>query len=445
MNASVAGPESQAAIEIEKLMTLHPKGFDLSLGRITRLLARLGDPHEAIAPAIHIAGTNGKGSCAAFCRALLEAEGKSVHVHTSPHLVNWHERFRLAGKLVADDVLADAIVRVAEANNGEHITVFEILTAVMFVLFSEHEADYCVLEVGLGGRADATNVIEKPAVSIIMPIGMDHEAYLGDTIEKIATEKGGIIKTGVPLIIGAQHYASAGETLAALADARKVATQIYGQDFFAFQEHGRMVFQDGHGLMDLSLPVLAGRHQITNAAAAIAAMRQIGLAGDAAIVDAGMANVYWPARMQHLTHGNFVALAPQGSEIWLDGGHNPDGARVVAETLAAREEAVERPLFMITGMINTKDARGYFEQFEGLVRHVFTVPVSSSDAGIDPAVLASHAMDVGLSAEPISSIASALMLLGETWNGLERAPRILIGGSLYLAGQALAENGTVPE
>lgn len=435
----------EATRAIEALMALHPKGFDLSLGRIRRLLGALGDPHTALPPVIHIAGTNGKGSCAAFCRALLEASGHHTHVHISPHLVRWHERFRIAGALVDDAVLADAVRRVAAANEGRQITVFEILTAVMFVLFSEHEADAAVIEVGLGGRADATNVIDRPAVSVIMPIGFDHQAYLGDTIELIAGEKAGIMKPGAPVIIGAQPHSEARDELVTRAEALGCDAHIYGEHFIAFEERGRLVFQDTDGLLDLPLPALPGRHQLSNAAAAIAALRAGGFSLTEAAAERAMQTVQWPARLQRLTEGHLVAQAPKGAEIWLDGGHNPDGATMAAEHLAAREEQVERPLFMIAGMLNTKDSVGYFRVFGGLVRHVFTVPVPGSDAGVDPGFLADQALEAGLSAEPMESVSAALALLAESWNGLERPPRILIGGSLYLAGDVLRENGTPPD
>ncbi|MBN9552362.1 MAG: bifunctional folylpolyglutamate synthase/dihydrofolate synthase [Alphaproteobacteria bacterium] len=420
--------------EIEHLMTLHPKGFDLSLDRVTRLLEHLGNPQDRLPPVIHIAGTNGKGSCAAFSRALLEAAGHLVHVHTSPHLVNWHERYRLAaeggGKLVDDEVFAEAIARVAEANQGQKITVFEILTAVTFVLFSEHPAEAAIIEVGLGGRFDATNVV------------MDHEAYLGDRVELIAAEKAGIIKRRCPVVIGAQESETALQVLIDTAERLDCPTVIYGQDFLAFEENGRMVYQDEDGLMDLPSPRLPGRHQFANAAAAIAAVKAAGFEISHRAAERAMTHVAWPARMQKLTQGKLVDLAPKGSDIWLDGGHNPGAGIVIAEALAGQEEKNPRPLILISGMINTKDQTGYFSAFKGLARHVYTVPVSSSDAGVPNDELALRAEEAGLSAEPVSSVASALMLLRDSWDG--PAPRILIGGSLYFAGAVLAENGTPP-
>ena len=434
--------------EIERLMTLHPKGFDLSLDRVTRLLEKLGNPQDRLPPVIHIAGTNGKGSCAAFARALLEAAGYSVHVHTSPHLVHWNERYRLGapggGRLVEDAMFADAIRRVADANQGQTITVFEILTAVGFVLFSEHPADAAIIEVGLGGRFDATNVIRQPAVSVVMPISLDHEAYLGDRIELIAAEKAGILKPGCPAVIGQQEFDAALDVIADTAERLGSPVAIYGQDFLAFGENGRMVYQDEDGLMDLSPPRLPGRHQFANAAAAIAAVKAAGFDIGQRAADKAMETVSWPGRMQKLTQGRLVDLGPAGADIWLDGGHNPGAGLVVAEALAEQEEKNPRPLFMIAGMINTKDPVGYFEPFGGLAERVFTVPIRGSDAGLDPVALAGDAARAGLDVEPLSSVADALAEIGRITAEDAVPPRILIGGSLYLVGDVLADNGTPP-
>jgi dihydrofolate synthase/folylpolyglutamate synthase len=433
---------------IDRLMALHPKGFDLSLERIIRLLGRLGDPQLRLPPVIHIAGTNGKGSAAAFSRALLEASGRLVHVHTSPHLVRWHERYRLGapggGELVDDAVLAEAVERVAAANGGETITVFEILTAVTFLLFSEHPADAAIIEVGLGGRFDATNVIARPAISVIMPVSLDHEAYLGDRVELIAAEKAGIIKPGCPVVIGVQESPAALDVLVDTAERLGSPARVYGQDFLAYAENGRMVYQDADGLMDLPLPRLPGRHQYANAATAIAAVKAAGFDIGHAAAERAMVQVAWPGRMQRLSQGRLVALAPPGAEIWLDGGHNPGAGLVIAEALTEQEERTPRPLFLICGMINTKDQAGYFRAFKGIARHVYCVPVTGSDAGVPNAELTARALSAGLSAEPVDSVANALMLLRDTWSQAEVAPRILIGGSLYLAGAVLAENGTPP-
>jgi dihydrofolate synthase/folylpolyglutamate synthase len=434
--------------EIERLMSLHPKGFDLSLDRIRRLLDRLGNPETRLPPVIHIAGTNGKGSAAAFARALLEAAGLSVHVHTSPHLVNWHERYRIGapggGRLVSDAMLAGAVRRVADANRGETITVFEILTAAMFVLFSENPADAAIVEVGLGGRFDATNVVAHPAVSLIMPISLDHEAYLGDRVELIAAEKAGIIKPGYPVVVGAQEFDAARAVLVETAERRGCPLEVYGQDFLAYEENGRLIYQDGTGLLDVSMPRLSGRHQLANAAAAIAAVRAAGFEIGHRAVDAAMGAVDWPGRMQRLPLGRLQPLAPEGAELWIDGGHNPGAGTVIAEALAEQEERNPRPLFLISGMINTKDQTGYFRAFAGMARHVYTVPVTHSEAGVPAAELAVRAAEAGLSAEPVGSVANALMLLRDTWDQNETPPRILICGSLYLMGEVLADNGTPP-
>ena len=442
-----SSPRSDAAIV--RLETVFPKGFDLSLERISRLLARLGDPHRRLPPVIHIAGTNGKGSASAFCRALIEASGKTVHVHTSPHLVSWRERFRLGrpggGQLVDDHTLAEAIDRVAEANGGETITVFEILTAVMFLLFSEHHADAAIVEVGLGGRFDATNVMTHPAATLVMPVSLDHEKHLGDKVEKIAFEKAGIFKRGAPAIIGQQPFAAARDVLVSAAARLGLEPIVYGEDFVAYEEHGRLVVQDGDGLIDLPLPRLPGRHQYANAAAAIAAVKAAGFDVTEKIAATAMQSVQWPARLQRLTEGRLVGFAPKGSEIWLDGGHNPGAGVAIAEALADLEDRAPRPLVLVAGMIDTKDQRGFFDAFAGMARRVYTVPVSSSASGVPADLLAAHAGEAGLAAEPLSSVESALRLIGETWGAEKTPPRILICGSLYLAGEVLALNGTEPQ
>lgn len=441
--------KTRAAREIERLLGLYPRGFDLSLDRISRLLSALGDPHRRLPPVIHVAGTNGKGSATAFSRALLEAAGKTCHVHTSPHLVHWAERYRIAapggGQLVSDDTLTDAVLRVEAANAGEPATVFEMLTAVMFVLFAEHPADATIVEVGLGGRYDATNVIDDPAVSLIMPVALDHQAWLGDTVEKIAYEKGGIIKKRRPVVIAHQDFDTAREVLEVLAEKARAPVSVYGQDFMAYEENGRMVYSDEDGLFDLPLPALAGRHQIGNAAAAIRAVKSAGFEITQEIAEQAMVSVRWPARMQRLTEGRLIAHAPRGAEIWLDGGHNPHGGQAVAEALADLEEKTPRPLSLVIGMINTKDPAGYFAAFEGLVHKVYTAPIPDSDAGLDPVALASDAAQAGLDVEPVSSVEEALHRITRDSAGKEPPPRILIGGSLYFAGHVLAENGTPPQ
>ncbi|WP_275786805.1 bifunctional folylpolyglutamate synthase/dihydrofolate synthase [Pararhizobium gei] len=440
---------SEAGQEIEKLLALHPKGFDLSLDRITRLLASLGNPQERLPPVIHVAGTNGKGSVTAFSRAILEAGGLAVHVHTSPHLVNWHERYRLGkkggrGELVSDPVLADAVRRVASANDGQKITVFEILTAVTFLLFAEHPADVAIIEVGLGGRFDATNVIRTPAVSVVMPISLDHQSYLGDRVELIAAEKAGIMKRGRPVVIGHQEEQAARDVLVATAERLGCPVSVYGQDFMAHEEFGRLVYQDEFGLFDLPLPRLPGRHQYANAAAAIRAVKAAGFDPAETAVETGLATVEWPGRLQRLTEGRLAALATRRAEIWVDGGHNPGAGQVIAETMANLEDRDPRPLILIIGMINTKDPVGYFNAFKGLAERVFTVPIRGSDAGIDAVALADDAGEAGFEATPVETVTEAFGMISEIFAGEPVPPRILIGGSLYLVGDVLADNGTPP-
>jgi dihydrofolate synthase/folylpolyglutamate synthase len=441
---------SEAGQEIEKLLGLHPKGFDLSLDRITRLLDVLGNPQRKLPRVIHVAGTNGKGSVTAFCRALLEAGGFAAHVHTSPHLVNWHERYRMGvkggrGQLVDDAVFADALRRVADANAGQKITVFEILTAVTFILFSEHPADAAIVEVGLGGRFDATNVISNPAVSVIMPISLDHQPYLGDRVELIAAEKAGIMKRGLPVVIGHQEYDAALDVLMATAERLNCPTAVYGQDYSAHEEYGRLIYQDEFGLADLPLPRLPGRHQHANAAAAIRALKAAGFSVTEAMMEKAMVSVDWPGRLQRLSEGKLMAHAPAGAEIWVDGGHNPGAGEVIAEAMAGFEERQSRPLFLITGMINTKDPIGYFKAFAGLAEKVFCVQIRHSDAMIDPVILANAAYDAGLVAEPMTTVADALDAIRGSSSPDNIAPRILIGGSLYLVGDVLSDNGTPPK
>ena len=438
------GTPMSADALIESLSAIHPKGYDLSLERIENLLVRLDNPQHKIPPVIHVAGTNGKGSTIAFCRAILEAAGKSVHVHTSPHLVNWHERFRLgksgSGKLVSDPVLEDAIQRVADANRGEPITVFELLSATMFVLFAEHEADYTLMEVGLGGRFDATNVIKKPLVSVISPISVDHQSFLGDTIEAIAGEKAGIIKNKVPVIIGTQ-VDEAREVLEVVAAKHQAQTQIAGQDFDHHRAATGFVFQDGDGLLDLPLPKLAGEHQLENAALAIAAIR-------AAVPDiaeeafaTAMKSVTWPGRLERLPKGKITERLGDHGDIWIDGGHNPSAGEAIAGALARMGDKV--PTLLICGMINTKEPLGYFKPFSSLEASVMTVPVSMSDAGIAPDELAGWAREAGLETSSHSTFDAALDAAA---NECRNNPnlRVFFCGSLYLAGEVLKLNGTPP-
>jgi dihydrofolate synthase / folylpolyglutamate synthase len=427
-----------------RLLALHPKRIDLSLGRLQRLLAALGHPERRLPPVIHVAGTNGKGSTVAFGRAILEAAGKRAHVYTSPNLVRLNERFRLAhdggGKFVEDDELADVLSE-CEARNGDApITVFEIETAAAFLLFTRHPADFLLLEVGLGGRLDATNVVEKPLATVITRVSLDHRDFLGDTIASIATEKAGILKLGVPAVIASQTREALGviERQAARLNA---PLSIAGENWTATEERGRLVYQDDDGLLDLPAPRLYGRHQFENAGTAIATLRVSGLKLPAAAFESGMLRVDWPARMQRLSQGRLAPLLPAESELWLDGGHNADGGRAIAAALADLEERVSRPLILIVGMLSTKDAEGFLRNFTGLARRVITVPIHQ-DKALPAAVLADIARGIGIPALARDDVESALGTIGKL--ELAPAPRVLITGSLYLAGEVLGANGTLP-
>ncbi|MCA3634317.1 MAG: bifunctional folylpolyglutamate synthase/dihydrofolate synthase [Methylobacterium sp.] len=426
---------------LERFLALHPKLIDLSLGRTERLLAKLGNPEARLPPVFHVAGTNGKGSTIAFLRAMLEAAGKRVNVYTSPHLVRFHERIRLAGTLVSEAELVAAFERVEAANAGEPITFFEITTAVGFDLFARSPADALLLEVGLGGRFDSTNVIAKPAVSVITPISMDHREFLGDTLEKIAFEKAGIIKRGSPLVI-AQQDERAVQVCLEVAEKLRVEALIGGQDFQAFEENGRLVYQDQDALLDLPLPRLPGRHQHGNAATAIAALRRVfGESIPVSAIETGLQNVEWPARFQRLT-GALTKLAPAGSELWLDGAHNADGASVLAETLASLEERSPRPLILIMATMARKNPKELLPPFVGLVQEFYAARFDQ-DGARPAAELMAEARAQGLLAASAGTVEETLRFLSaRDW---ATPPRIVIGGSLYLAGEVLAADGSLPK
>ena len=427
---------------LTRFAPLHPKKIDLSLGRIERLLADLGAPEKRLPPVVHVAGTNGKGSTIAFMRAALEAAGKSVHVYTSPHLVRFNERIRLAGKLVDDERLAEAFDRCERVNGGQAITVFEITTAAALLLFSETPADYLLLEVGLGGRYDATNVIDRPVAAIISSISIDHVEFLGPTVEKIAYEKAGILKRGAPAIV-AEQDARAFAVIER--EARKVGAPLIvnGRDFSLREENGRLVFEDELGLVDLPPPRLPGRHQHGNAANAVAALRTIqpDLSLDA--LERGMTEAEWPARLQRLRSGKLVDLAPPRAELWLDGGHNEDGGRVLAAAMADFEEQSPRPLVMICGTLATKDTAGFLRHFKGLAQELLAVPIAGEHAGRSADEVAGIAASVGIEAAASPGVEAALRFLAaRRWPA---PPRVLIAGSLYLAGAVLEANGAAME
>jgi len=430
---------------VARLLSLHPKRIDLSLDRVVGLLERLGHPERRLPPVIHVGGTNGKGSTIAFLRAMVEAGGRNVHVYTSPNLVRVNERFRLGrpggGVLVSDEELADALGECERVNAGSPITVFEITTAAGLLLFSRHPADMLLMEVGLGGRLDATNVVERPVATLITSVSLDHVEYLGDSIVKIAAEKAGILKPGVPAVIAPQVDEARGviERQAARLGAQLM---VAGEHWLVSQEHGRLVYQDEHGLLDLPRPRLFGRHQLDNAGTAIATLRSLGNAGiDTAALETGLLKVDWPARLQRLTAGRLPALAPEGSEIWLDGAHNPEGARVVAAAIADMEERVPRPLVLIVGMLATKDLEGFLRNFAGLARRLIAVPIHQEKT-LSPDAVAAAARRIGIPADVSDGIEPALA--GVARLDVEASPRILIIGSLYLAGEVLARNGTLP-
>jgi dihydrofolate synthase/folylpolyglutamate synthase len=410
------------------MMTLHPKIIDLTLGRVERLLAALGHPERALPPVIHLAGTNGKGSTQAMIRAGLEAQGLKVHAYTSPHLARFHERIRLAGALISEADLSALLDECITANGPDAITFFEATTCAAMLAFSRVPADYLLLEVGLGGRLDATNVVDKPAVTVLTPISLDHQQYLGDTVALIAGEKAGIIKRGVPCVVGPQDEAAL-DVIEARAARLAAPLHVFGQHWHCFEDRGRMVFQDENGLLDLPLPNLPGPHQVQNAGAAIAAMRVLGKGeAEAAVTDA-----YWPARMQRLNHGPLVEAAGS-AELWLDGGHNPAGGVAVAATLGRMPK---RPTHLICGMLNTKDIGGYLRPLAQHVASLHAVSIPGEAATLPAAATCAAAQAEGMVAVEAGSVLAALKAIVAQ----DAQARVLICGSLYLAGQVLRENG----
>jgi dihydrofolate synthase / folylpolyglutamate synthase len=436
-----ANPEPLGGV-IARLSALHPQRIDLDLQRMQRLLERLGHPERNLPPVIHVAGTNGKGSTIAYLRAILEGANLRVHVYTSPYLVGINESFRLAGVLAGDDDLREALQHCERVNDGAPITLFEIQTAAAFQLFSQAAADVVLLETGLGGRLDATNVIETPLATVITPVGMDHTGYLGNTLAEIAGEKAGIIKPDVPVIV-AEQPPEALDVIERQAQRLRAPLHAFGQQWHVNVERSRLVYQDERGLMDLAAPKLFGRHQFYNAGLAIATLRAIdAFRIDAAAFEAGVVNAEWPARMQRLSSGALLELAPQGSELWLDGGHNADGGRVIAAALGDLEERVSRPLVVISGMMADKDAETFLANFAGLTRHIIAVPIPDRDNAMPVDTLADAARRLGMRVDTAAGVEAALRAL--TRLAWEVPPRILITGSLYLAGHVLALNGTVP-
>ena len=425
---STPGPGSDAILA--RMMALHPKIIDLTLDRVWRLLAALGHPERDLPPVIHIAGTNGKGSTLAMIRAGLEAEGKRVHAYTSPHLARFHERIRLAGKLISEPDLTAVLDECEAANGGEPITYFEITTCAAILAFARAPADYTLLEVGLGGRLDATNVIDRPALTVITPVSLDHQQYLGETLAEIAGEKAGILKRLVPCVVGPQEE-DALEVIEARAARLGAPLMVHRQHWHAYAERGRLTFQDERGLLDLPLPNLPGPHQIENAGAALAALRHLGC-GELAY-DAAVTRAEWPARMQRLRAGPLAESAP-GVELWLDGGHNPAAGRAIAATLS---QLPARPTWAICGMLNTKDVAGFMAPLAGHLRGLFAISIPGEAATLPAETTAETATRAGIEAETAPSVEAALTAIAAR----DPTARVLICGSLYLAGAVMRANG----
>jgi dihydrofolate synthase/folylpolyglutamate synthase len=421
------------AAALEQVAVRRPALIDLGLARVVRTLDRLGGPHRRLPPVFHVAGTNGKGSTCAYIRAILEASGARVHAFTSPHLVRYAERIVLAGREIADEDFIAAIHRVDEAAGADDLTLFETITCAAFVAYAGTPADYLVLEVGLGGRLDATNVIERPLAAAVTPIALDHQNFLGDTLTAIAGEKAGIFRDKAPAVVGPQSA----EAMAVFErEAARVRAPLFafGSAWNAWVENGRLIYQDEQGLSDLAAPRLIGAHQFMNAGLAVAAIRAVGLPFTDEILSAGLRNARWPARLQRLKSGPLVEALGSRSELWLDGGHNPHAARALASALADMEERNSRPLILIAGMQENKDIDGFFAAFSGLASTVFAV--KADHAGARPADnVAAAAERAGIPAYPCGSLHEAAMLA----RGGGPA-RVLICGSLYLAGEVLRDN-----
>ncbi len=414
---------------LERMMALHPKIIDLTLDRVWRLLEALGNPQRDLPPVIHIAGTNGKGSTQSMIRAGLEAAGQKVQAYTSPQLARFHERIRLSDGLISEADLARVLEECEVANGGIPITYFEITTAAALLAFSRDPADFCLLEVGLGGRLDATNVVSDPALTIITPVSIDHQQFLGSTLAEIAGEKAGILKRGVPCIVGRQDD-DALDVIERKADRVGAPLHIAGRDWDVWAEHGRVAFQDENGLVEVPMPALIGAHQVENAGMVISALRALGQPERA--MDGAMTDAVWPARMQRLREGPLVEAAG-AAELWLDGGHNPAAGEALADVIGGLPK---RPTYLICGMLNTKDVKGYFAPLSAHVEAAHTISIPGETATLSADDTAQAALDVGISAYPSDNVTAAMTtILSECPNA-----RILICGSLYLAGHILREN-----
>ena len=428
--------------QLDRLTLLSPGRDVLGLERIGALLDRLGNPQHELPPVFHVAGTNGKGSTCAYLRAALEASGRRVHVYTSPHLVRFNERIRVADALIADDMLAPLLEEVLAVADDIQPSFFEATTAAAFLAFRRVPADACVIEVGLGGRLDATNVIEHPLVTGIAQLGLDHQAFLGDRIEDGAAEKAGIAKPGAPLVT--MHYpASIATRVGAIARDARARWIPKGSGWDAVVYQGRLHYRDEEGRLDLPVPRLVGAHQAMNAALAIAMLRhQSRLAISESAMRAAVSWAEWPARLQMLIDGPLRARLPAGSELWIDGGHNPSAGRAIADFFRGHI-AAGQPFHLILGMLENKDAAGFLKPFSGRTAVVHGVPVADHPHH-DPENLATAARMCGHSARAASDPLAALDWIARHADR-DHPPVVLIGGSLYLAGMMLAENGTPPE
>jgi dihydrofolate synthase / folylpolyglutamate synthase len=419
---------------LERLGRLHPKLIDLSLGRVERLLAALGNPQDHLPPVVHVAGTNGKGSTIATLRACLEAGGYRVHAYTSPHLVRFHERIRLTGQLIEEGALIALLEECERANDGAPITYFEITTAAAFLAFIRTPADILLLETGLGGRLDATNVIGRPAVTAITPISLDHQAFLGDTVAKIAGEKAGILKAGAPAVIGPQPL-EAEAVIKARASGLGAPLLRWQREWCCETAGNGMRFSGEHWRLDLPRPSLLGAHQIANAGVAIACLEQLQafpVSSDA--VAKGLLHIEWPARLQRLTRGPLVEMMPAEWEVWLDGGHNPGAGMILADVVANWRD---RPLYLVVGMMNTKDAAGFLAPLAPYAKELAGVTIPGEENPLPAEVIAASAGSVGVPATSGASVDAALArFISESTRG-----RVLICGSLHFAGTVLAENG----
>ena len=434
-HATSTDPAVQA--QLDRLSLLSPGADILGLGRIGELMERLGHPERALPPVFHVAGTNGKGSTCAYLRAAIEAAGMSAHVFTSPHLVRFNERIRIAGELIADDELAPLLAEVLDAGGDIGASFFEVTTAAALLAFSRAPADACIIEVGLGGRLDATNIIPAPLVCGVAQLGLDHQSFLGDTIEAIAGEKAGIAKPGVPIVT--LHYpATVAERVGQVINAAGATWHVKGGSWDAAAYQNRLHYRDAQGKLDLPLPGLAGQHQAMNAGLAVAMLRhQDALVVPGSALRAAMGWADWPARLQHLRGGALVDALPPGSELWIDGGHNPSAGRVIGDFLRSHV-APDRPLHIILGLLENKDAAGFLAAMGQVHARFHMVPVPGHPHHA-PATLAETARLAGLTAEPAADVAAALATISEDGT----PPVVLIGGSLYLAGRALEANGTL--